>query len=60
MNMMIRMILYGNIRNIINVLKYRERDNRPSWVVNRMSLVHNYDKAGNKCYSQDNTDTRET
>ena len=26
--------------------------------VNEISLVHIYDKAGNKCYIQDNTDTR--
>ena len=27
--------------------------------VNQLSLVHNYEKAGNKCYTQDNTNTPE-
>ena len=40
-------------------MKYKEGNNRPS-SINQISLVHNHDKAGNKCYTQDNTDTRET
>ena len=38
--------------------KYKEGNNRPS-SINQISLVHNHDKAGNKCYTQDNTNTRE-
>ena len=34
--------------------KYKDGNNRPS-SVNQISLIHNYDKAGNKCYTQDNT-----
>ena len=37
---------------------YKEGNNRLS-SVNQISLVHNHDKAWNKCYTQDNTDTRE-
>ena len=37
--------------------KYKEGINRPL-SVNQISLVHNHDKAGNKCYTQGNTDTR--
>ena len=37
---------------------YKEGNNRPS-SVNQISLVHNLDKAVNKCYTQDNMDTRE-
>ena len=40
-------------------MKYKEGNNRPS-SVNQIALVHNHDKAGNKCYTQDNTNTRET
>ena len=40
-----------------NRYKYNEGNNRPS-SVNQISLVHNHDKAGNKCYTQDNTNTR--
>ena len=40
-------------------MKYKEGNNRPS-SVNQISLVHNHDKAGNKYYTQDNTDTRKT
>ena len=36
---------------------YKEGNNRPS-SVNQLSLVHNHDKAGNKCYTQDNTNTQ--
>ena len=39
--------------------KYKEGNNRSS-SVNQISLFHNHDKAGNKCYTQDNTNTRET
>ena len=39
-------------------IKYKDGNNRPS-SVNQTSLVHNHDKAGNKCYTQDNTNTRE-
>ena len=35
-----------------------EGNNRPS-SVNQISLVHNHDKAANKCYTQDITNTRE-
>ena len=38
---------------------YKEGNNHPP-SVNQISLVHNHDKAGNKCYTQDNTNTRET
>ena len=38
--------------------KYKEGNNCPS-SVNQISLVHYHDKAGNKCYTQDNTDTSE-
>ena len=31
---------------------YMEGNNRPA-SVNQISLVHNHDKAGNKCYTQD-------
>ena len=41
------------------VYKNMEGNNRPS-AVNQISLVHNHDKAGNKRYTQDNTNTRET
>ena len=37
--------------------KYKEGNNHPS-SVNQKSLVHKHDKAGNKCYTPDNTDTR--
>ena len=37
--------------------KYKEGNNRPS-TVNQTSFVHNQDKAGNRCYAQDNTNTR--
>ena len=40
------------------VTNYKEGNNRPS-SVNQIPLVHNHDKAGNKCYTQDNTNTRE-
>ena len=39
--------------------KYKEGNNRPS-SVNRISLVHNQDKTGNKYYTKDNTNTWET
>ena len=39
-------------------VKYKEKNNRPS-SVNLISLVHNHDKAENKCYTQDNTNTQE-
>ena len=39
--------------------KYKEGNNRPS-SVNQISLVHNHDKSGNKCYTQDSTNTWET
>ena len=39
-------------------LKHKEGNNRPP-SVNQISSVHNHDKAGNKCYTQDNTSTRE-
>ena len=37
----------------------RREINRPSFV-NLKPLVHKHDKAGNKCHTKDNTDTRET
>ena len=48
-------------KGIIHIPKYmyKEGNNRPS-SVNQISLVHSHDKAGNKCYTQDNTNTRET
>ena len=39
-------------------MKYKERNNLPS-SVNQISLVHNHEKAGNKCYTQDNKNTQE-
>ena len=36
-----------------------EGNNLPS-SVNKKSLVQEDDKAGNQCYTQDNTDTRKT
>ena len=39
-------------------VKYKEGNNRPS-SVNQTPLVYNHDKAENKCYTQDNTNTRE-
>ena len=39
-------------------MKYKEGNNRPP-SVNQLSLVHKHDKVGNKCYTQDNMDTRE-
>ena len=39
--------------------EYKEGNNRPSSVYNQISLVHYNDKAGNKCYTQDNTNTWE-
>ena len=39
-------------------LYIRKEINRPS-SINLKSFVHKYDKAGNKCYTQDNTDTRD-
>ena len=41
-----------------NYLKYKEGNNRPPFV-NLKSLRNRYNKAGNKCHTQDNTDTRE-
>ena len=38
--------------------KYKEGNTRPSHV-NQTSLVNIHDKAGNKCYTQDSTDTQE-
>ena len=43
----------------IAFMKYKEGYYSPS-SVNQISLVHNHDKAGNKCYTQDNTDIPET
>ena len=40
-------------------IKYKEGNNRPS-SINRKPLVHKHNKVGNKCHTQDNTDTRET
>ena len=37
---------------------YKEGNNRPL-SVNQIPLVHSNDIAGNKFYTQDNTDTRE-
>ena len=42
----------------LHISKYKEGHNRPS-SVNQMLLVHNHDKAENKCYTQDNSDARE-
>ena len=39
-------------------MKHKEGNNRPSYV-NQISLVNNHDKAGNTCYTQDNTNTLE-
>ena len=38
--------------------KYKEGNKRPS-SVNLNLLVHKHNKAGNKCHTQYNTDTRE-
>ena len=38
-------------------LKYKEGNNRPPYV-NLESVVHIHNKAGNKCYTQDNMDAR--
>ena len=43
---------------VANTYKCKEGNNRPS-SVNQIALVLYHDKAGNKCYTQDNTDTRE-
>ena len=40
-------------------IKYKEGNNRPS-SVNQIPLVHNPDKSGNECYTQENTNTWET
>ena len=42
-----------------NRYKYKEGNNRPP-SVDQITLVHTHDKSGNKCYTQDNTNTRET
>ena len=52
----INMHLWYMPRKMFDIFKYKEGNNRPS-SVNQISLVHNHDKAGNKCYTQDNTDT---
>ena len=39
--------------------KYKEGNNRLSSDC-QISLVYNHDKAGNKCYTQDNTNNRKT
>ena len=44
------------MQNIVSI--YKKGNNRPA-SVNQMSLVHNHDKAEYKCYTQDNTNTRE-
>ena len=36
-------------------IKYKEGNDRPS-SVNQIPLVHTHDKAGNECYTQENTD----
>ena len=38
-------------------VKYKEGKNRPS-SANQTALVLNHDKSGNKCYTLDNTNTR--
>ena len=43
----------------VQLSKYTDGNNCPSSVI-QIALVHNHDKAWNKCYTQDNTDTRET
>ena len=43
--------------NHIDNKKYKEGINHQSSV--NQILVHNHDKAGNKCYTQDNMDTLE-
>ena len=48
----------NNQNGLLRTSKYKEGNNHPS-SVNPISLIHNHDKAGNKCYTQDNTDTRE-
>ena len=44
--------------HLLYAFKYNEGNNHPS-SDNQIPLVHNNDKAGNKCYTQDNTDTLE-
>ena len=51
--------MYKNALWIVKIVyKYKEGNNRPS-STNQISLVHNNDKAGNKRYTQDKTNTRE-
>ena len=45
--------------HVTSYIKYKGGNDRPS-SVNQKSLVHNRDKAGIKCNTQDNTNTRET
>ena len=49
--------MYNQLENTRSTLKYKEGNNRPS-SVNQISSVHNHDKAANKCYTKDNTDTK--
>ena len=51
--------VYVRITNYVRVYKSKEGNNRPSSVY-QISLIHNHDKSGNKCYTQDNTNTLET
>ena len=51
-NIKVYWLLQLNNSRIYNkLIKYKEGNNRPS-SVNQISLVHNHDKAGNKCYSR--------
>ena len=44
-------------QSLLRIIKYKEGNNRPSSGNQiHVSLVHKHDKAGNKCYTQDDTD----
>ena len=49
--------MVAKFSSLIELIEYKEGNNRPS-SVNIEPLVHIHSKAGNKCYTQDNTDTR--
>ena len=55
---LLKYLCFDFCRLCYKTYKYTEGNNRPS-SDNQISVVHIIDKAGNKCYSQDITDTRE-
>ena len=47
-----------NLKKVSIDFNYKEGNNRPS-SVNQKSLFHKHNKPGNKCHTQDNTNTWE-